>query len=102
MTWPALYGYLFRRTIAWGGRHTTSAASLSVGSSITRQKRQPGRGSSVMYSMRHGAHSRSIDLRPFLCWGDGGLGMDLRGRQERDSRVSDAALSATAFPARVS
>src|SRR5258706_11817917 len=97
MTWPGLYGYLLRRTIAWSGRHTTRAASLSVGSSITRQNRQPGRGASVMYSMRHGAHSRSIDLRPLLCGGDGGLGMDLRGGQERDSRVSDAALPAAAI-----
>src|ERR1700680_96289 len=97
---PALYGNLFNITTAPSGRHTTSSASLSSGCSMTRQHKQPGRGSSVRYSMRHGAHSRFIDLRPLLARGDGGLGLDFRTGQERDHTVSDAALPGAALSAR--
>src|SRR5437870_5922265 len=101
MTWPALYGNLFSSTMAPSGRQTTSSASGSFGFSMTRQKRQPGFCSPVMYSMRHGAHSRSIDLRLLSDDGDGGLGLDLRPRQGRDHTLPDPALSPAAVHLRL-
>src|SRR3981081_2316181 len=95
IVWPGLYGNLFNITSAPSGRHTASSASLSLGSVITRQNRQPGRCSPAMYSMRHGAHSRFIDLRPFLALGHGGLGLDLRPGQRRAHTLPDPALSPT-------
>src|SRR3982074_3709554 len=101
MVWPGLYGNLFSITTAPSGRHTTRSASLSSGCSMTRQDRQPGRGSPAMYSMRHGAHRRFIDLRSFLADGHGGLGLDLRPGQGRAHTPPDPAFSPTPLHPRV-
>src|SRR4029077_11947017 len=95
ITCPELYGNLLRRTIAPCGRQTTSSETGSLGSDKARQNRQPGGCSEPMYSMRHGAHSRSIDLRLPSIAGDGGLGLDLRAGQRRDHTVPDPALPPT-------
>src|SRR3989441_12989501 len=92
MTCPELYGNLLSRTIAPCGRHTTSSEAGSSGSARTRQNRHPGGCSEPMYSMRHGAHSRSIDLRLLSVDGDGGLGLDVRTCQGRDHTVPDPAV----------
>src|SRR5260370_997375 len=92
ITCPELYGNLLRRTIAPCGRHTTSSEAGSLGSDKMRQNKHPGGCSEPMYSMRHGAHSRSIDLRLLPVAGDGGLGLDVRPRQGRDHTVPDPAF----------
>src|SRR5438046_2527689 len=99
MAWPGLYGNLFSITIAPWGRHTTSPASGSSGCSITRQNRHPGRCSPAMYSIRQGAQSRCIDLRPLVAVGHRGLGLDLRPGEGRNHTVSDAAVPGDPIPA---
>src|SRR5260370_16508093 len=46
-----------------------------------------------MSSMRHGAHRRFIDLRPFPVAGPGRLGLDLRPGQRRAPTLPDTAVS---------
>src|SRR5438309_4654922 len=100
IAWPGLYGNLFSITIAPSGRHTTRAASGSSGFSITRQNRQPGGCSRPTYCMRHGAHSLSIDLRPFIADGHGRVGLDLRPGEGRSHTVPDAGFPADPVCAR--